>query len=151
MFFSSLCRLCLAQHIHILCKISTLPGFGRISAVLYCVFLTFSGVFELNFMSSRPPSGYYQFTVAVTGDTRFVANHVEVRWRNVSLNDFKYVFILPFLIALFENPMQMKLRLLGLTRGLPDWQPGVSFLVAETENMVYIFVHLFKNIYILSN
>ncbi|XP_056294230.1 dolichyl-diphosphooligosaccharide--protein glycosyltransferase subunit 2 isoform X1 [Pseudoliparis swirei] len=37
------------------------------------------GVFELNFMSSRPPSGYYQFTVAVTGDTRFVANHVELK------------------------------------------------------------------------
>uniref|UniRef100_A0AAQ5YGY3 Dolichyl-diphosphooligosaccharide--protein glycosyltransferase subunit 2 n=1 Tax=Amphiprion ocellaris TaxID=80972 RepID=A0AAQ5YGY3_AMPOC len=35
------------------------------------------GVFELNFMSSQPASGYYQFSVAVTGDSRLVANHVE--------------------------------------------------------------------------
>lgn len=46
------------------------------------VFLIFSGIFELNFMSNQPASGYYQFTVAVTGDTRLVANHVEVRWRS---------------------------------------------------------------------
>lgn len=36
-------------------------------------------------MSSQPTSGYYQFVVAVTGDSRLVANHVEVRevrsWR----------------------------------------------------------------------
>ncbi|TNN78587.1 Dolichyl-diphosphooligosaccharide--protein glycosyltransferase subunit 2 [Liparis tanakae] len=37
------------------------------------------GVFELNFMSSQPASGYYQFTVAVTGDTRLIANHVELK------------------------------------------------------------------------
>lgn len=37
------------------------------------------GVFELNFMSSQPASGYYQFTVAVTGDSRLVANHVELK------------------------------------------------------------------------
>ncbi|KAM8917432.1 dolichyl-diphosphooligosaccharide--protein glycosyltransferase subunit 2 isoform 2-T2 [Spinachia spinachia] len=37
------------------------------------------GVFELNFMSSKPTSGYYQFTVAVTGDTRLVASHVELK------------------------------------------------------------------------
>ena len=42
--------------------------------------LIFSGVFELNFMASQPASGYYQFTVAVTGDSRFVANQVEVSW-----------------------------------------------------------------------
>ena len=47
-------------------------------------FLIFSGVFELNFMSNQPASGYYQFTVAVTGDSRLVANHVEVRWCLVS-------------------------------------------------------------------
>jgi len=35
-------------------------------------------MFELNFMSSQPASGYYQFTVAVTGDSRLVANQVEV-------------------------------------------------------------------------
>lgn len=35
-------------------------------------------------MSSQPASGYYQFTVAVTGDSRLVANHVEVRWGLVS-------------------------------------------------------------------
>uniref|UniRef100_A0A8C6PA34 Dolichyl-diphosphooligosaccharide--protein glycosyltransferase subunit 2 n=1 Tax=Nothobranchius furzeri TaxID=105023 RepID=A0A8C6PA34_NOTFU len=37
------------------------------------------GVFELNFMSSQPASGYYQFTVAVTGDSRLVASHVELK------------------------------------------------------------------------
>ncbi|XP_037534610.1 dolichyl-diphosphooligosaccharide--protein glycosyltransferase subunit 2 isoform X3 [Nematolebias whitei] len=37
------------------------------------------GVFELNFMSDQPASGYYQFTVAVTGDSRLVANHVELK------------------------------------------------------------------------
>ncbi|KAM9813803.1 dolichyl-diphosphooligosaccharide--protein glycosyltransferase subunit 2 [Neosynchiropus ocellatus] len=37
------------------------------------------GVFELNFMSTKPASGYYQFTVEVTGDSRLVANHVEVK------------------------------------------------------------------------
>ncbi|KAA0708004.1 Dolichyl-diphosphooligosaccharide--protein glycosyltransferase subunit 2 [Triplophysa tibetana] len=37
------------------------------------------GVFELNFMASKPASGYYQFSVAVTGDSRFVANHVELK------------------------------------------------------------------------
>ncbi|KAK5913087.1 hypothetical protein CesoFtcFv8_002904 [Champsocephalus esox] len=37
------------------------------------------GVFELNFMSTQPASGYYQFTVAVTGDSRLVANHVELK------------------------------------------------------------------------
>lgn len=46
------------------------------------IHLLYSGVFELNFMSSQPASGYYQFTVAVTGDSRLVANHVEVRRRS---------------------------------------------------------------------
>lgn len=54
------------------------PGFGLSTLSNFCFFLFFSGVFELNFMSSQPASGYYQFTVAVTGDSRLVANHVEV-------------------------------------------------------------------------
>ncbi|XP_043108465.1 dolichyl-diphosphooligosaccharide--protein glycosyltransferase subunit 2 [Puntigrus tetrazona] len=37
------------------------------------------GLFELNFMASQPASGYYQFSVAITGDSRFVANHIELR------------------------------------------------------------------------
>uniref|UniRef100_A0A8C9VTM0 Dolichyl-diphosphooligosaccharide--protein glycosyltransferase subunit 2 n=1 Tax=Scleropages formosus TaxID=113540 RepID=A0A8C9VTM0_SCLFO len=37
------------------------------------------GIFELNFMDSQPASGYYQFAVAVTGDSRLVANHVEMK------------------------------------------------------------------------
>ncbi|XP_013988611.2 dolichyl-diphosphooligosaccharide--protein glycosyltransferase subunit 2 isoform X2 [Salmo salar] len=37
------------------------------------------GIFELNFMASQPASGYYQFTVAVTGDSRLVANQVELK------------------------------------------------------------------------
>nr|XP_046166840.1 dolichyl-diphosphooligosaccharide--protein glycosyltransferase subunit 2-like [Oncorhynchus gorbuscha] len=38
-----------------------------------------NGIFELNFMASQPASGYYQFTVAVTGDSRLVANQVELK------------------------------------------------------------------------
>ncbi|XP_035633149.1 dolichyl-diphosphooligosaccharide--protein glycosyltransferase subunit 2-like isoform X3 [Oncorhynchus keta] len=38
-----------------------------------------NGIFELNFMASQPSSGYYQFTVAVTGDSRLVANQVELK------------------------------------------------------------------------
>ncbi|KAJ7998537.1 hypothetical protein DPEC_G00205940 [Dallia pectoralis] len=37
------------------------------------------GVFELNFMASQPASGYYQFSVAVSGDSRLVANQVELK------------------------------------------------------------------------
>ncbi|XP_077429960.1 dolichyl-diphosphooligosaccharide--protein glycosyltransferase subunit 2 isoform X2 [Vanacampus margaritifer] len=37
------------------------------------------GVFELNFMSQQPAGGYYQFTVSVTGDSRLIANHVELK------------------------------------------------------------------------
>ncbi|XP_061641164.1 dolichyl-diphosphooligosaccharide--protein glycosyltransferase subunit 2 isoform X1 [Phyllopteryx taeniolatus] len=37
------------------------------------------GVFELNFMSQQPTSGYYQLTVSVTGDSRLIANHVELK------------------------------------------------------------------------
>uniref|UniRef100_A0AAY4EMG6 Dolichyl-diphosphooligosaccharide--protein glycosyltransferase subunit 2 n=1 Tax=Denticeps clupeoides TaxID=299321 RepID=A0AAY4EMG6_9TELE len=37
------------------------------------------GIFELNFMNSQPASGYYQFAVAVTGDSRLVANHIELK------------------------------------------------------------------------
>ncbi|XP_030633052.1 dolichyl-diphosphooligosaccharide--protein glycosyltransferase subunit 2 [Chanos chanos] len=36
-------------------------------------------VFELDFMTSQPASGYYQFSVAVTGDSRLIANHVELK------------------------------------------------------------------------
>lgn len=43
-------------------------------------YLFYSGIFELNFMTSQPASGYYQFSVAITGDTRLVASRVEVSW-----------------------------------------------------------------------
>ncbi|XP_054883473.1 dolichyl-diphosphooligosaccharide--protein glycosyltransferase subunit 2 [Poeciliopsis prolifica] len=42
-------------------------------------FIHNDGVFELNFMSSQPASGYYQFTIGVTGDSRLVANHIELK------------------------------------------------------------------------
>lgn len=42
-------------------------------------FILKDGVFELNFMSNQPASGYYQFAIAVTGDTRLVANQVELK------------------------------------------------------------------------
>uniref|UniRef100_A0A673H6W5 Dolichyl-diphosphooligosaccharide--protein glycosyltransferase subunit 2 n=1 Tax=Sinocyclocheilus rhinocerous TaxID=307959 RepID=A0A673H6W5_9TELE len=50
------------------------------SAVLsQALFTLRDGVFELNFMASQPASGYYQFSVAIAGDSRFVANHVELK------------------------------------------------------------------------
>ncbi|XP_069352356.1 dolichyl-diphosphooligosaccharide--protein glycosyltransferase subunit 2 isoform X4 [Eulemur rufifrons] len=36
-------------------------------------------VFELNFMNIRYPSGYYDFSVKVEGDNRYIANTVELR------------------------------------------------------------------------
>lgn len=53
-----------------------------VHVVVLTVFPAFSGVFELNFMSEQPASGYYQFTVAVTGDSRLVANHVEASFHH---------------------------------------------------------------------
>ncbi|POI26056.1 hypothetical protein CIB84_010194 [Bambusicola thoracicus] len=34
-------------------------------------------VFELNFMNVKPASGYYDFSISVDGDNRFIANRVE--------------------------------------------------------------------------
>ncbi|XP_013924951.1 PREDICTED: dolichyl-diphosphooligosaccharide--protein glycosyltransferase subunit 2-like [Thamnophis sirtalis] len=36
-------------------------------------------VFELNFMSVKPASGYYDFTITINGDSRFIANKVELK------------------------------------------------------------------------
>lgn len=36
-------------------------------------------VFELNFMNVKLSSGYYDFSVKVEGDNRYIANSVEVR------------------------------------------------------------------------
>ena len=58
-----------------------------------------SGVFELNFMSSQPASGYYQFTVAVTGDSRLVANHVEVG-SHLVIKSFRIVCMCQIFITL---------------------------------------------------
>ncbi|XP_053250049.1 dolichyl-diphosphooligosaccharide--protein glycosyltransferase subunit 2 isoform X2 [Podarcis raffonei] len=35
--------------------------------------------FELNFMSVKPASGYYNFAISVDGDSRFIANKVELK------------------------------------------------------------------------
>ncbi|XP_028590844.2 dolichyl-diphosphooligosaccharide--protein glycosyltransferase subunit 2 isoform X2 [Podarcis muralis] len=35
--------------------------------------------FELNFMSVKPASGYYDFAISVDGDSRFIANKVELK------------------------------------------------------------------------
>uniref|UniRef100_A0A8C8DPT8 Dolichyl-diphosphooligosaccharide--protein glycosyltransferase subunit 2 n=1 Tax=Oryzias sinensis TaxID=183150 RepID=A0A8C8DPT8_9TELE len=48
-------------------------------SVVLTPFLSCSDVFELNFMAKQPASGYYQFSVAVTGDSRLVANQVELK------------------------------------------------------------------------
>ncbi|GCC23339.1 hypothetical protein chiPu_0001733 [Chiloscyllium punctatum] len=36
-------------------------------------------IFELNFMEVKPPSGYYDFSLSVEGDSRFIGNHVEIK------------------------------------------------------------------------
>ncbi|KAF4093891.1 hypothetical protein AMELA_G00006710 [Ameiurus melas] len=36
-------------------------------------------IFELNFMAGQPASGYYQFSIAVTGDSRLVANQIDLK------------------------------------------------------------------------
>ncbi|XP_010582383.1 PREDICTED: dolichyl-diphosphooligosaccharide--protein glycosyltransferase subunit 2 isoform X1 [Haliaeetus leucocephalus] len=36
-------------------------------------------VFELNFMNAKPASGYYDFSISVDGDKRFIANKVELK------------------------------------------------------------------------
>ncbi|XP_026520835.1 dolichyl-diphosphooligosaccharide--protein glycosyltransferase subunit 2 isoform X1 [Notechis scutatus] len=36
-------------------------------------------VFELNFMRVKPASGYYDFTISINGDSRFIANKVELK------------------------------------------------------------------------
>ncbi|XP_034764167.2 dolichyl-diphosphooligosaccharide--protein glycosyltransferase subunit 2-like isoform X1 [Acipenser ruthenus] len=36
-------------------------------------------VFELNFLDSKPASGYYDFAVAVAGDARFIGSSVELK------------------------------------------------------------------------
>lgn len=35
-------------------------------------------IFELNFMNAKFSSGYYDFSVKVEGDNRYIANNVEV-------------------------------------------------------------------------
>uniref|UniRef100_A0A803ST11 Dolichyl-diphosphooligosaccharide--protein glycosyltransferase subunit 2 n=1 Tax=Anolis carolinensis TaxID=28377 RepID=A0A803ST11_ANOCA len=36
-------------------------------------------IFELNFMSVKPASGYYDFAISIDGDSRFIANKVELK------------------------------------------------------------------------
>ncbi|XP_040186474.1 dolichyl-diphosphooligosaccharide--protein glycosyltransferase subunit 2 isoform X2 [Rana temporaria] len=36
-------------------------------------------LFELNFMDSKPASGYYDFAISVEGDSRYMANQVELK------------------------------------------------------------------------
>ncbi|KFO97940.1 Dolichyl-diphosphooligosaccharide--protein glycosyltransferase subunit 2, partial [Calypte anna] len=36
-------------------------------------------VFELNFMNVKPASGYYDFSISVDGDKRFIANKIELK------------------------------------------------------------------------
>ncbi|XP_073411385.1 dolichyl-diphosphooligosaccharide--protein glycosyltransferase subunit 2 isoform X1 [Dendrobates tinctorius] len=36
-------------------------------------------MFQLNFMDSKPASGYYDFSVSVEGDSRFLASQVEIK------------------------------------------------------------------------
>lgn len=42
------------------------------------LFFYYRDVFELNFMNVKPASGYYDFSISVDGDNRFIANKVEV-------------------------------------------------------------------------
>ncbi|XP_005295381.1 dolichyl-diphosphooligosaccharide--protein glycosyltransferase subunit 2 isoform X1 [Malaclemys terrapin pileata] len=36
-------------------------------------------IFELNFMNAKPASGYYDFSISVDGDSRLIANKVELK------------------------------------------------------------------------
>ncbi len=50
------------------------------ATVLQQTAFTLSGeVFELNFMNVKPASGYYDFSISVDGDNRFIANRVELK------------------------------------------------------------------------
>ncbi|XP_061147058.1 dolichyl-diphosphooligosaccharide--protein glycosyltransferase subunit 2 isoform X1 [Syngnathus typhle] len=61
-------------------QVESAHAMGSKSAILgQAPFTLNDGVFELNFMSQQPASGYYQFTVSVTGDSRLIANHVELK------------------------------------------------------------------------
>uniref|UniRef100_A0A8B9VH18 Dolichyl-diphosphooligosaccharide--protein glycosyltransferase subunit 2 n=1 Tax=Anas zonorhyncha TaxID=75864 RepID=A0A8B9VH18_9AVES len=42
-------------------------------------FVLSGDVFELNFMNVKPASGYYDFSISVDGDNRFIANKVELK------------------------------------------------------------------------
>nr|XP_033819583.1 dolichyl-diphosphooligosaccharide--protein glycosyltransferase subunit 2 isoform X2 [Geotrypetes seraphini] len=50
------------------------------ASVLQKMLFTPSGdAFELNFMDVKPASGYYDFSVLVEGDSRYIANEVELK------------------------------------------------------------------------
>uniref|UniRef100_A0A8C3N2I6 Dolichyl-diphosphooligosaccharide--protein glycosyltransferase subunit 2 n=1 Tax=Geospiza parvula TaxID=87175 RepID=A0A8C3N2I6_GEOPR len=50
------------------------------ATVLQQLPFTLSGdFFELNFMNVKPASGYYDFSISVDGDKRFIANKVELK------------------------------------------------------------------------
>lgn len=80
-------------------------------------------VFELNFMSVKPASGYYDFAVSVDGDSRFIANKVEVGIC------FDFTFSL-WSSCLFKLPWQ-KTGFLAL-------RP--FFLAKERVSVIYIYI-----------
>ncbi|XP_067410479.1 dolichyl-diphosphooligosaccharide--protein glycosyltransferase subunit 2 isoform X2 [Emydura macquarii macquarii] len=50
------------------------------ATILHQVSFALSGdVFELNFMNVKPASGYYDFSISVDGDSRLIANKVELK------------------------------------------------------------------------
>ncbi|NXU25017.1 RPN2 glycosyltransferase, partial [Thalassarche chlororhynchos] len=51
---------------------------GILNTLLFFFFF-FKDVFELNFMNVKPASGYYDFSISVDGDKRFIANKVELK------------------------------------------------------------------------
>ncbi|KAG8446174.1 hypothetical protein GDO86_013866 [Hymenochirus boettgeri] len=61
-------------------KVNQAKSSGTKATILQQSAFTASGdLFQLNFMDTKPASGYYDFTISVEGDTRYLASQVELK------------------------------------------------------------------------
>ncbi|XP_073462625.1 dolichyl-diphosphooligosaccharide--protein glycosyltransferase subunit 2 isoform X1 [Aquarana catesbeiana] len=51
----------------------------KATVLQHASFAVAGDLFELNFMDSKPASGYYDFSISVEGDSRYMANQVELK------------------------------------------------------------------------
>lgn len=51
----------------------------KVTVLQQTTFTLSGGAFELNFMDVKPASGYYEFSLSVEGDSRYIANQVELK------------------------------------------------------------------------